>query len=52
MSKEKLQKVKAVKAVKARVDRCTAIQVYHGFDNDKVEVYHNNDNIITAKINS
>ena len=36
----------------SRENICTAIQVYHGFDNDKVEVYHNNDNIITANINS
>jgi hypothetical protein len=36
----------------SRVNRCTAIQVYHGFDNGKIEVYRNNDSIITANINS
>jgi hypothetical protein len=36
----------------SRVNSCTAIQVYHGFDNDKIEIFRNDGKTITAKIAS
>jgi hypothetical protein len=34
----------------SRVNSCTAIQVYHGFDNNKIEIFRNDGKTITAKI--
>ena len=43
--------VKAVKAsVGSRGNTCTAIQVYHAIDNSKIEVFRNNEHVVTPNI--